>query len=153
MKHDFTNLTDVELRERIAEKEALVFLALRVGGVGMWDWHFNPISPFDGGEVVWDEQMHELFGTAPETWGGTFRAFEELLIPEDRSAVTNAVKESLDHNLPYDYSFTLMNGRKIRGKGQVFYNEKDEPIRMLGVCIDNSHAVCTRKDSKHRVEN
>ena len=152
MKNEFADLTDAQLREKIAEKEALVFLALRVGGVGMWDWHLDPATPYEGGHVKWDAQMHELFGTSAETWGGTFEAFEALLVPEDRGAVSAAVKASLDHAAPYDYSFRLLNGKLIRGKGRVFYNNNDDtPVRMLGVCIEDKGLHCSREDCKYRI--
>ena len=135
---DLSHISDKELRERLMEKEELVALALHVGGIGMWDWHLDPQSenPLSG-VVHWDKQMHELFGTTPATWGGTFKAFEDCLIPEDRSAVRDAVSASIGADAPYDYSFHLTNGKYIRGKGRVFRDADGRAVRMVGVCVED----------------
>ena len=134
---DLTIISDSELRARLVEKEELVSLALRVGGIGMWDWHLDPLNPPFGGVVHWDAQMYILFGVDPKTWGGTFTAFEECLVPEDRDSVRSAVAASLDHDAPYDYSFNTLSGKHIRGKGKVFYDANGIANRMVGVCVED----------------
>jgi len=128
--------TNEELRQRIAEREQMVDLAISVGGIGMWDWHFDPLDINNEGHLEWSTQMHTLFGTDPETFSGSYKDFEACLKPEYRTAVREAITRTVDHGFPYDYAFELMNGKKIRGKGKVFYNSNRMPARMVGVCIE-----------------
>jgi signal transduction histidine kinase/ActR/RegA family two-component response regulator len=77
---------------------------------------------------------------AAGSFGGTFDDFLEMVHPEDRPALVEAVNHAIDLSLPFDVEFrTKPRGahtRWIASQAQVFCDDRSKPARMLGVVQD-----------------
>ncbi|MEI6261459.1 MAG: PAS domain S-box protein, partial [Deltaproteobacteria bacterium] len=73
---DITNRKQSE--ELLRQVTDRLTLALRLGGVGVWDYDVV------NNELVWDEQMHRLYGTTPDQFSGAYEAWQSRVHPEDR---------------------------------------------------------------------
>ena len=66
--------------------------------------------------------------------------FRELLHPDDRDAVEQAMNRAIEDKLPFEAEFRVARPndpvRWVVGKGQVLYDATGRPDRMLGVNVD-----------------
>ena len=69
-----------ELRLRVAKDSA---------GIGVWDFNI------DKNELIWDEQMYELYGITPDTFGGAYEAWSAGLHPADKAEAEKAFTDAL----------------------------------------------------------
>ena len=138
-------LTELEFaRERLA-------LAVKAGGVGIWD--FDLIN----GSLVWDEQMFELYGKKVEEFGGGLDDFEESLHPSDKEGVGEAVAMAIEGVQPYNTEFRIIqkksgNVRHLRGLAKVLRDESGKPMRMVGTNWDITEQVQQRQRLVHLAE-
>ena len=129
---DTTERKQAELA--LAASEESLRLALESGRMGSWQWNIRT------GVVSWSDNLEEIHGLAPGTFGGTLEAFSELVYAEDRQRVSDAITRSLEARGEYDIEFR--NVRQdgtigwILGKGRVFVGADAEPERVVGVATD-----------------
>jgi diguanylate cyclase (GGDEF)-like protein/PAS domain S-box-containing protein len=120
-------------RAALASREEHLRLALHTAGMGSWEWNT------DTGEVRWSGELENIHGLAAGGFGGTFEAFLELVHPDDRElveeAVLRAAREDADYAL--DYRIVRPDGevRWRRGVGRIFRGA-GKGARMIGVGQD-----------------
>lgn len=114
--------------------EARLHVALDAGRMGVWDWNVRT------NVIHWSDNLAPIHGLAPENFGGTMEAFQELIHPEDRELVGKAMERSLRDRSSYDVEYrTLWPDGTVRwmaGKGKVICDQQGEPLRMVGVGLD-----------------
>jgi hypothetical protein len=124
--------------------------------IGVWDWRMKTATQKE--ELIWDNNMHELFGTNPITWGGTYADFNKCLVEDDSLRVAALIQYCIEHHTLYEYSFKLKSrpGILIRGKGQCFYDKDNLPYRFIGICMEDNEIIFEKdkfiKDDKFNVE-
>ncbi|MEI7434038.1 MAG: PAS domain S-box protein, partial [Methanomicrobiales archaeon] len=115
--------------------EARLRLALRSAKSGTWDWDFPT------GKLVWSPEFFELLGLSPDV-PPSFETWLATLHPDDRKPSMEKIDQSVqDHKeLWNEYRVLLPDGglRWIGAAGSTSYNDKGEPLRMSGICIDIS---------------
>ena len=119
-----------ELRQsgrRLAEAE-------RIAHLGSWDWDMVNKS------MWWSDEVYRIFGGTPQTFDATYEAFLDLVHPDDRDIVNNAVEAAIKEkkSLAIDHRIVLPDGssRVVHEQGEVFFNEEEKPLRMLGTVQD-----------------
>jgi PAS domain S-box-containing protein len=119
-------------------------VALEAGRMGTWQWTMGT------GDLKWSPGLEAIHGYAPGTFPGRFEAFRAEIHPDDRertlTAITEAVQERRDHHIEYRIVRGDGTMRWVEGRGQLFFNDRGEPDRMVGVCAD----VTERKQSEER---
>ena len=85
---------------------------LRSNEVGRWSWT-------DGGKLVWDQGMHDLFRVSRTQFDGTIDGFLACVCEADRDEVRARCMESAESGVPYDLVYRLTDGRRIRARGRV----------------------------------
>lgn len=104
------------------------------GNIGVWEWNLET------DEVFWDERMEKMFGLKSGTFGGTYKAFEQLVNEEDLSHIQKAVSKALEKDLPYETVFRIKfddNQTKYISTKALVNKDKDrKPISFTGVCFD-----------------
>jgi PAS domain S-box-containing protein len=119
-------------------------VALEAGRMGTWQWTMGT------GDLKWSPGLEAIHGYAPGTFPGTFEAFHQEIHSDDRdrtlTAITEAVQEHRDHHIEYRIVRGDGTMRWVEGRGQLFFNDRGEPDRMVGVCAD----VTERKQSEER---
>jgi PAS domain S-box-containing protein len=133
---------DVSARRKADER---LGMALEVGRIGIWDWDILR------NQIEWSDQIYEIFGMERAAFGGSFADFDQLVHPEDRKGIEAAVRAALEESAPYQPQFRRIHPQKgilwMVATGQVFRNDKGEPVRMLGSVSD----ITKRKQSEERL--
>ena len=106
-------------------------LALRSSNVGLWDWNLQTRALFVSKE--WKAQL----GYQDDELDGKYEEWEDRLHPEDKDSTLNALQLYLEGKIPrYDVEFRLKHRdgsyRWIHACGELIYNDKKQPYRMLG---------------------
>lgn len=92
----------------LQHSEKRLRLALTAAQMGIWDWDLQT------NQTTWTESNEKLFGVAPGTFKGTYEAFLELVHPEDRRQVQQAVARALQQKTNYS-----VENRIIRPDGDI----------------------------------
>ena len=130
-----TDITDHRrLEQELAEKETMLRLAQRAGGVGTFDWDLvTQIAQCSSA-------YFEILGIDPG--GGTMSTeqWQEYVHPEDRERIVAQLIQALDsgESSSADYRVVRPNGevRWIRYAGQVVKDASGRPARMIGTVLD-----------------
>jgi len=109
-------------------------LAQRASGAGTWDWHVA------SGDIEWSPEMFGLFGLDAEKDDAGFDAWDRALHPDDLEAAHARIATALaDHTtLDSEYRVVWPTGevRWINALGHGIYDDRGDPVRMSGICID-----------------
>ena len=126
--------------ERHRSEEALersygqLALALEAGGMGTWEWHIP------SGTVVWSESLERLHGLAPGSFAGTWEAFQEEIVPEDREGFLRGIGDSVSTGTRFELAYRMRRPdgelRWIGARGTVVTDRTGRATRMVGVCSD-----------------
>ncbi|HJP17669.1 MAG TPA: PAS domain S-box protein [Nitrospinota bacterium] len=125
-----------DITERKQAEEALIDtneryeIATEVGQIGTWDW--NPAT----GALIWNDETYRILGQIKGKATPSYELFLDLVHPDDKNFLNNAVKEALKKKKPYDLDCRIVLGngeeRVCHTTGEVKFDEEDKPIRMLG---------------------
>ena len=123
-----------EAEQALRDSEERLRMALDGGQIGTWDWDLSTHA------VRWGGHAYRVFDLAPGSFGGTFDDLLDLVHPEDRPALLEAVNHAIDLSLPFDVEFRTnphgAHARWVMSQAQVFCDERGKPARMLGVVQD-----------------
>jgi PAS domain S-box-containing protein len=118
----------------IFEAQRQLTMALEAARMGTWSWDIR------SGKLDWSENLLELHGLAPGTFGGTYEAFLECIHPEDRPRVDSTIRRAVEERSIYDTEFRVPfpdgSTRWVAGHGQVFTDSDGSPTRMIGIGRD-----------------
>ncbi len=114
--------------------EPSVRLALEAGEIGAWEWDIGT------GEVRWSDNLEQIHGVPPGSFGRTFEAYRSLIHPDDRERVMGAIRGCVEGRVDYEVEFRCADDtrgvRWMLGKGKVLVGEGGQPFRLVGVCMD-----------------
>jgi PAS domain S-box-containing protein len=135
-----TVIEDATDRERaenwLTENEERLRLAIEAGQVGTWDWDVA------SNRVTWSEAIYRFHGLKPGEFGGGVEDFAALIHPEDRERVNTAIQSALETGKPYSIEMRVVwpdgTVRWIATNGKVIFNDRGQPIRMLGATVDTT---------------
>ncbi len=126
-------LTDVSDRQQTQER---LQLSLEAGKMGFWDWNLST------NEVVRSDNLAEIYGVSPDQLEGTFEAALNLVHPEDRERLQEAIAQAVAEITPYSLEFRIQPSpeeiRWILGKGRVFTDASGTAVRITGIAMDIS---------------
>ena len=116
------------------ETNARLRLATEAGKIGIWD--YDPAS----GRLEWDEQMYALYGLPPEAAGDGYQRWRRRILPDDAERVEAVFRDALSGGKPFDAEFRVLHSTKgirhLRGIATVLRDERDQPLRVVGVNLD-----------------
>src|SRR6476619_2492622 len=96
------------LRERLLDREVQLRTAQEMAEFGIWEWDI----PAD--TVVWSEQLHEIYGTNPDTYTPTYDGYLAKIHPGDRNRVAGAIQRAFGDHQPFSF-----DERVLRPDGEV----------------------------------
>ncbi len=88
--------------EALMKSEGQRQLAMAAAKVGTWTW--NIVT----NEVVWSQNVEELFGLSQGTFVGTYQAYLDLIHPSDLSAVNDAVFKTINCSDSYEIEHRII---------------------------------------------
>jgi two-component system sensor histidine kinase/response regulator len=151
--------TSIEITDRqqaeqaLRESEERLRLALEAGRMGSWDWNILT------GEVKWSDNLEEIHGMPPGSFGGTFDEFLKIVHPQDREKVIQEIAHAIETATDYDIEFRILwadgSTHWILGKGLTIRNNDGQTIRMIGLGMDvtdrkQSEEALSRSELKYR---
>ena len=109
--------------------------AQEIAHVGSWDWDII------ADQVVWTDEMHRIFGVAPEQFDGSFEATVGRVHPEDAQRVSKETADALASGLPpqpMEYRVVWPNGqiRHVWAEGELIRDDEGRAIRLYGAVQD-----------------
>jgi PAS domain S-box-containing protein len=120
----------------LAESQERLSLALTSSGMATFDWDIV------NNKRIWDDNVHQLLGTSPETFTGTAEEFFRVIHPEDRGTVQLAISKAVEISGEYEVEYRAVwpDGtiRHISARGKVHRDSAGRADRMTGVCWDIS---------------
>jgi PAS domain S-box-containing protein len=117
--------------ERLNEVEATAQL-------GSWSWDI------EADVVSWSDELYRIYGLAPQSMPMSYGSFLELVHPDDRAQLEEAVQRCYLEGEPYveNHRVVLPDGRLRwhQGRGRVVMSD-GRPIRMFGTGQDITDRV------------
>ncbi|HUE89352.1 MAG TPA: PAS domain S-box protein [Vicinamibacterales bacterium] len=122
--------------EALRTAEERMRFALENADVGIWDMDYTT------GVLRWSNILEAHYGVVPGTFGGTFEAFVDRIHPDDRASVLETVGKAMKAGS----EFSVQNRsiwpdgtvRWLSGMGRVVLGEHGEPVRAVGISLDNT---------------
>lgn len=130
----------------IQESESRLRLALEGSSTGTWNWIIAT------NQVIWDERNVALFGLKPGEFRGTFDHFIEMILPENRETVQQALRSALESKTEFAIEFCVIwpdgSSHDMAARGRAFYNDDGKPVRVSGVSQDITQRKNTEEASR-----
>jgi len=118
-------------RREIAVREERYRQSLQYTHTGTWDWDIQKDILF------WSDILTPLFGFKPGTTKTPYQAFLNVIHPNDRQAVIDAMQACVDLGAKYDIEHRVIwpdgSVHWIREKGDVKRQADGTPLHMLGI--------------------
>src|SRR5689334_652321 len=96
------------MEHRLARSEARLAEAQRIAHVGSWEWDVVANS------VYWSDEMHRIYGLERGAFAGTYEAFLECVLPEDREHTRQVVFDAYRGAKAFTYDHRI-----VRSDGEV----------------------------------
>ncbi|WOD39613.1 PAS domain S-box protein [Nodosilinea sp. E11] len=100
------------------------------------NWTFDLASQ----RITWSPELFRLFGLDPSEGEPTYEAYLQLIHPDDRPLLLQAIEQAITQGTPYkiDYRALLPDGsiRYHEGRGKVERDGTGQIIRLLGTGLD-----------------
>lgn len=132
MDRDITARKEVETALRQSQDNLAE--AQRIAALGSWDWDIAK------GILRWSDGIYRIFGLSREDFGATYEAFLEIVHPDDRTRIRQAVNETLEHGRPYVMEHRIIrpdgSERVVQERGEVSRGPDGSPLRMVGTVQD-----------------
>src|SRR5215207_7610141 len=123
-----------EAEEALHRSEAGLAEAQRMANLGNWEWDVRT------GEVFWSEEVFRIYGYQPSEIVPTLKRLIELVHPDDRRQLREAIDGALYRDEPYDFEHRIVrpNGeeRIVHRRAEVVRGEGGEPLKMVGTVQD-----------------
>lgn len=111
-------------------------LAAQAAGIGVWDYDIVSDT------LIWDEQMHRLFGTQANQFKGIFEDWAACLHPDDIQRAKEEFQLALQGEKEFDTEFRVIRPdgkiRHIGGIATLVRDVQQQAIRVIGINIDNT---------------
>lgn len=146
------------LEEAARETEQRLLLAIDIAQIGTFDWDLRT------DQDIWNTNNEAIHGLRPGQFGGTGKAWQQLLHPEDRDQVLAKCNEAIETGEPVEHEWRIVwpNGatRWVSARFQISRDQTGSAIRMTGVNVDitarkqaEDAQTLLLKEMDHRVKN
>jgi PAS domain S-box-containing protein len=120
--------------DALRQSEERYSLVVEGSNDGIFDWDIAT------GELYWNDRLYEMLALPRREFSPTFELFVELLHPDDRQRVLDAITAHLERGVKYSEDFRLRrsSGDFIYciGRGIAQRDDQGTPIRMAGSMSD-----------------
>lgn len=134
-----------QANERLRESEERYRLVLEGSNDGIWDWD---IVTHD---IYCNERLYEITGLSSTKVKANYDLFCQLLHPDDRLRISQAVGEHLQNNTELDVEFRLLHTsgeyRYCIARGKAWRDSNGRPFRMSGIVSD----ITERKNAEESI--
>ncbi len=129
---------DIEERKKaeraLKESEERLKLAVRSGGVGIWEWDI------EGNVLIWDDAMFALYGAKREDFSGAYDAWVLRVHKDDIEYASQATQDELAGIKPYNIEFRVVHPdgtiHFLKANADTIRDENGKALRMIGTNWD-----------------
>jgi two-component system, cell cycle sensor histidine kinase and response regulator CckA len=125
-----------EVEERLRSSEGRLTQAQELAHVGNWQWDISD------DKVWWSDELYRIFGVERGSFQLRYRAFLELVHPEDRPVVERAVRQAVNDKELYDIEHRIVRPdgsvRVINAQGRAIVDERGQVVSLVGAVQDIS---------------
>jgi PAS domain S-box-containing protein len=140
--------TDITERKRAEEElkqmSARFSLAVRAGGVGIWDYDIV------NNNIYWDDQMFALYGINKRDFGGVYETWRSGLHPEDTMRGDAEIQMAIRGEKEFDTEFRIVwpdgSIHTIKALASIQRNKDGQAERMIGTNWDITEQKNTEKE-------
>ncbi|WP_445626340.1 PAS domain S-box protein [Nostoc sp. DSM 114167] len=132
------------VEESLQESEARLSLATEAAQIGIWERNLIANTG------IWSANMGPLYGLPSNSLCPTYEDYLNLIYPEDRESVAASIARMIEQGKgSIEYRIVWSDGSLhwLNCKGQVYYNEIGQPIRIVGTNRD----VTERKLAEQKI--
>ena len=141
---DITRRRQAELA--LQESEQRLSLALKSSQAGTWDWNIAT------GRIIWDDEIHAVFGVPRGMFTGTYEALAQFLVPEDRARVARELLLAVEQGAEFDTEYRTVwpdgSLHWVAARGRVYRSAAGKPQSMVGVCWDVTRRKAAEEELK-----
>jgi signal transduction histidine kinase/CheY-like chemotaxis protein len=135
----FQDITEIKKREL----ENNLILSSTSAGVWKWDIVNN--------DLQWDQGMYKVYGVREEDFGGAYEAWQTCLHPESKEVAERELEQALKGEKEFNTTIKIQSPkdgsiRYLGARGKVEFNDKGEPIRMVGINWDKTSEIKSQMD-------
>lgn len=138
-KHDLVTTIDIALYRHNMELELKknkmhLEKAQMIANIGSWEWDIQT------DKLLWSNQIGRVFGVPSEALPQQFKTFLDMVHPDDRSAVTTAIEQSLEkqQDLNVQHRLVLADNvvKMIHERATVECDSSGNTLRLVGTLQD-----------------
>jgi PAS domain S-box-containing protein len=127
-----------ESEERFRESEERLRLAVEASRMAMWDWDMRT------GKITWNDEQYHMLGYRVGEVEPDYAAWATRVHPDDRAAAEAELASALREHKKYlnEYRILRPDGsvQWSVARGEFYYDDTGQPIRMLGLAEDVTEA-------------
>jgi PAS domain S-box-containing protein len=124
------------------QNEERLAMAMSAAQMGTWEWDIQANTS------KWSDETKRMFGLSPNDPEASSEEFFQMVHPDDRLVVEQAISRAVTQGTPYESEFRIMHpdgsARWVRGRGKVITDDAGKPVRMIGLNADTTE----RKDAE-----
>ncbi|MGI9605153.1 MAG: PAS domain S-box protein, partial [Acidimicrobiales bacterium] len=128
----------------LLESETRLRLTFESIEMAVWEWDLTTDV------LSMDEIGLRMFGFAESPIFSALESFFERIFEDDRSEVRAEIRQLLEEGTPYAQQYRIVRDGEVRtvvSRGQAFFDEAGEPVRLIGVAHDLTDDV--RLNERH----
>ncbi|MEB3338154.1 MAG: PAS domain S-box protein, partial [Leptolyngbyaceae bacterium] len=123
-----------QIEANLRESRASLQVAQRVAHVGSWE--YNPASY----KITWSEELFRIFGLDPTQSEPSYEDYLQLIYPEDREKLHQAVEQALITGSSYEIEHRLIRPdgsiRYVLGRGETQIDAQGKVVKLFGTGLD-----------------
>lgn len=132
INRDITSQKQIE--KEIIRLNERISTATRSAQVGIWELDIVNNS------LILDHQMYALYAIDKKDFSSVYEVWLNRLHPDDQASTHSIVQQAILGEKEYDTEFRIVwpdgTVRWIKAAGQVFFDENNSPLRMVGINFD-----------------
>jgi PAS domain S-box-containing protein len=137
--------------EALKESQNKLKQAQRVAHVGHWERNLET------NQIMWSDEIYRIFGLEPQAQTFFTQDWLELIHPEDRMRIANAISEAEHELRRYNVEYRIIRPdgemRFVQSQGEVSRDDSGRPRRLFGTLQDiteRRRALNALSDSEER---
>jgi PAS domain S-box-containing protein len=125
--------TETGIMEEFLKNKWMMEEQQKIARIGTWEWDIQ------NDEAHWSEEAYRIYGLEPGAQIN-YKIAAKYRHPEDFLSLEKTLKDAIIYKKPYHTNYRIIRAdgeiRYIQGRGKVYYNEKDIPIKIFGTMQD-----------------
>ncbi len=127
-------------QKKLQDSEASLNRAQEIAHLGNWEWEI------EAGTLRWSDEIFRIFGWVPQSFEPDYEHFMNVIHPEDREKVQDAVAlaigdEGADYRVEHRIVLEDRSIRYIQENGHVSRDADGKAIGMIGTVLDITERV------------